>query len=171
MGSKKLIVLGENFTEYTEPESMGLVNDVRYVKCYWPRFDSPTVLFADGSSGIEVCGPPTPRNIVFPPDTVFGPIVVDDARVGESPRLRESYILTRADCFYSSEVRTQDVVEMQQATKVVEIESGLTTEVAYQRPVVVRKDAEVTYELDLEQAAQIAEVDRDAIVPIMREKA
>lgn len=57
--------------QYNTPGSMGLVTDTRYIRCFWPKFDTPTELFEKGSSGIVVMGPPTPRNIVFPPDTVF----------------------------------------------------------------------------------------------------
>ena len=53
------------------PGALGVVTDTRYVRCFWPALDQPTALFADGSSGIEVEGPPTPRNVVFPPGTKF----------------------------------------------------------------------------------------------------
>lgn len=50
---------------------MGVVTNTNYVRCFWPRFDEPTELFDVGSSGLTVEGPPTPRNILFPLDTVF----------------------------------------------------------------------------------------------------
>lgn len=50
---------------------MGIQVDVIYRRCFWPVLPRPTRLFAQGSSGIEVEGPPTPRNIIFPPGTVF----------------------------------------------------------------------------------------------------
>lgn len=49
----------------------GVVTNTRFVRCFWPQFDLPTKLFAEGSSGLVVIGPPTPRNIVFPADTEF----------------------------------------------------------------------------------------------------
>ena len=50
---------------------MGLVTDTRFVRCFWPRCERPTALFAAGSSGLQVQGPPTPRNVVFPEWTKF----------------------------------------------------------------------------------------------------
>ena len=66
-----MIVIGARFQGFDQPGSMGVVNGVRYIRCFWPKLDRPTALFADGSSDIVVQGPPTPRNVVFPPDTVF----------------------------------------------------------------------------------------------------
>lgn len=51
--------------------SMGVVNDTRFIRCFWPAFDQPTSIFAAGSSGLIVQGPPAPANIVFPDDTIF----------------------------------------------------------------------------------------------------
>ena len=62
---------------FTTPGSMGVVNDARFVRCFWPRFNAPVAIFAPGSSGITVMGPPLPRNVVFPPDTVFEEAVYD----------------------------------------------------------------------------------------------
>lgn len=64
-------IIGARFQSFVKPASMGVVNDTYYRRCYWPSLDRPTPLFADGSKGIIVEGPPTPRNVVFPPDTVF----------------------------------------------------------------------------------------------------
>ena len=63
--------VGVRLQRFNTPGAMGLVNGARYIKCFWPVLDRPVMLFAPGSSGIEVMGPPTPRNVVFPPDTVF----------------------------------------------------------------------------------------------------
>lgn len=49
---------------------MGIVKDVRYIHCYWPKLDRPTRIFAEGSSGVRVLGR-TPRNVWFPDDVVF----------------------------------------------------------------------------------------------------
>lgn len=65
------IIAGARLQRYDQTGSMGVVNDVRYVRCYWPKLDLPVALFAKGSSGIEVEGPPTPRNVVFPSGTRF----------------------------------------------------------------------------------------------------
>lgn len=59
--------------------SMGVVKDTRYIRCFWPVLDQPVALFAEGSSGIEVEAPPTPRNVLFPPGTVFLNGTRDDA--------------------------------------------------------------------------------------------
>lgn len=56
---------------------MGVVTDTRYHRCYWPRLNAPTELFAPGSKNIVVDGPGTPRNVIFPPDTQFPPYYPD----------------------------------------------------------------------------------------------
>lgn len=48
---------------------MGVVTNTRFVRCYWPKLDRPTRLFAEGSRGIEVLG--SARNVWFPDDTVW----------------------------------------------------------------------------------------------------
>lgn len=65
------VITGKRFQRYTEPESMGVVTNTTYVRCFWPVSDVPVELFAPGSSGIIVIGPPTPRNVLFPDDTQF----------------------------------------------------------------------------------------------------
>jgi hypothetical protein len=79
--SEQTVITGRRFQNYTEPESMGVVTNTTYVRCFWPVSTLPVELFAPGSSGIIVIGPPTPRNILFPDDTQFGS-------------------LTRGDCFF-----------------------------------------------------------------------
>lgn len=49
--------------------TMGVVNDVTFILCYWPALDYPVKLFDEGSSGIKVLG--SARNVIFPEDTVF----------------------------------------------------------------------------------------------------
>lgn len=66
-------VVGARLQAFNTPGSLGVVTNTRYLGCKWPFVDAPFSPFADGSSGIYVDGPPTPRNIIFPPDTVFGP--------------------------------------------------------------------------------------------------
>lgn len=48
-----------------------LAKNTLYVNCLWPKFDEPTSIFEAGSSDLTVMGTPCPRNIIFPPDTVF----------------------------------------------------------------------------------------------------
>lgn len=67
----RVTITGKRFQNFTEPESMGVVTDTTYVRCFWPVSAEPLEIFAPGSSGIIVEGPPTPRNILFPDDTVF----------------------------------------------------------------------------------------------------
>lgn len=76
-------VVGARLQKHGEPGAMGVVKDTRYIRCFWPHLKAPTKLFAEGSSGIEVMGPPTPRNVVFPPDTVFLDRVPDSERTAE----------------------------------------------------------------------------------------
>lgn len=54
---------------YGRPGSMGVVTNTRFTRCFWPKLDQPTKLFADGSKGLEILG--SARNVIFPPDTVF----------------------------------------------------------------------------------------------------
>lgn len=49
---------------------LGVISGALFVNCFWPKLDGPTELFAPGSAAIEVMGG-TPRNVLFPPDTVF----------------------------------------------------------------------------------------------------
>jgi hypothetical protein len=63
--------IGARLQSFSKPGSMGVVKDTTFIRCYWPFLMQPTALFAPGSSGLQVMGSPTPRNVVFPPDTVF----------------------------------------------------------------------------------------------------
>lgn len=67
-----MLIIGARLQIFTAPGSMGVVKNVRFVNCFWPKLDRPTRIFADGSSGIEVLGT-TPRNVWFPDDVVFLP--------------------------------------------------------------------------------------------------
>lgn len=73
----KTIITGANLRTFTAPGSMGVVNDIRYICCVWPKLDKPTALFAPGSSGIRVLSIGPARNVVFPDDTVFEEIALD----------------------------------------------------------------------------------------------
>jgi len=59
-------LIGERITA-----NMGRVTDTRFIACFWPKLDEPTEIFAAGSHGLVVGYGPTPRNVLFPPDTVF----------------------------------------------------------------------------------------------------
>ena len=157
--SEKTIIEGMNFFRALKPESMGVVNDVRFVKCFWPKLDMPTPLFADGSSGIEVQGPPTPRNVIFPPDTVFLEHLSADNRV-------LALVHTSGDTFFSSEQVLRDVEEQVEATKTLEVEPGVMQEVRYMKTITVQKMVEDRHPLDGEQAAQVAGLDREKVEPI-----
>ena len=63
--------VGHRFQKFDTTGAMGVRTDERYIRCFWPGVKVPTAIFVEGSSGLEVMGPPTPRNIIFPPDTVF----------------------------------------------------------------------------------------------------
>lgn len=62
-------VVGRRLYEYTDPGSLEAV-DTYFIHCFWPRLERPTAIFTPESRGILVMGPPTPRNVVFPRDTV-----------------------------------------------------------------------------------------------------
>lgn len=70
-------VVRNRFNTLKMPASMGAVTDVRFIRCFWPKLDIPTAIFAKGSSGLRVIGSPTPRNVVFPADTIFEPYYPD----------------------------------------------------------------------------------------------
>jgi hypothetical protein len=71
------VLIGQRLYDWDGPGSAGIVTDTHFIRCYWPRLTEPTKIFAEGSSGILVQGPPTPRNVVFPEDTVFPEVVAD----------------------------------------------------------------------------------------------
>lgn len=63
--------LGQRLYQYSTSGSMGVVTDTHFIRCFWARPSEPVAIFAPGSSGIIVQGPPAPENIIFPDDTVF----------------------------------------------------------------------------------------------------
>lgn len=65
-----ILSLFTRLQQFTKHESMGVVKDVLFANCYWPKLDAPTRLFAAGSGGIKVLGT-TPRNVWFPDDVEF----------------------------------------------------------------------------------------------------
>lgn len=71
------VVIGKRLYDWDGPGKAGVVTDTHFIRCFWPRLTEPTRIFAPGSSGLIVQGPPTPRNVVFPDDTVFPDIVTD----------------------------------------------------------------------------------------------
>ena len=84
-------IVGARLYAFSASGSMGVVTDTIYRRCFWPRLTKPCAIFAEGSSGIQVEGPPTPRNVVFPDDTVF---------IGN----------TKGDCFFFRD--DKDIVEI-----------------------------------------------------------
>lgn len=90
-----------SYTDKSEPGSMGVCKDTFYDMCLWPRPDLPTKLFAEGSSGLYVNGPPTPRNILFPDDTIF---------VGN----------TCGDCFYSIKAGAREIARREHLDEAIE---------------------------------------------------
>ena len=64
------LIIGARLQGFTAPGSMGVVQDMTFINCYWPKLDRPTRIFAPGSSGIKVMGT-TPRNVWFPDDIEF----------------------------------------------------------------------------------------------------
>ena len=119
--------VGLNFFTRTAKGSMGVVKNTRYVRCHWPRLNQPTALFADGSSGIEVQGPPTPRNVVFPDDTVFLPVVVNDGTI-HTPLWRITDITTKSDCFFTVKKLSLDDADEQTVHVSVEAAKQIAAE-------------------------------------------
>jgi hypothetical protein len=71
------VLFGQRLYDWDGPGSAGVVTDTHFIRCFWPRLTEPTRIFAEGSSGLVVQGPPTPRNVIFPDDTVFPEVVAD----------------------------------------------------------------------------------------------
>lgn len=92
-------IIGARLQAFTAPGSLGIVKDTKYTRCFWPKLDQPTELFAKGSSGLVIEGPPTPRNVIFPPDTFFA----DN---------------TRSDCHFLREKDYVSILTKQQADDV-----------------------------------------------------
>jgi hypothetical protein len=111
----KTIFEGRNYHHCTAPGSMSLCIHMHFLRCYWPALDEPTDLFAEGSRGLVVQGPPTPRNVVFPPDTVFLPVVVNDAALGEPPRWRVTDVPTKSDCYFLRDEELAEEMTIEQA--------------------------------------------------------
>jgi hypothetical protein len=132
-------IIGEIFFDRTEPGSMGVVTDVRYIRCAWPVSDVPLNLFAAGSSGIEVQGPPAARNIIFPEGTVFLPVTVNDAQYGEANQYREADMITSNPFFLRTPaVKTRE--ETRIVTREMEVAPGVFTQVTYNETVEVEYD-------------------------------
>jgi len=64
------LIVGARMQGFMQPGAAGVVRDMLFVNCHWPKLDRPTRIFAEGSAGLSVMGT-TPRNVWFPDDTVF----------------------------------------------------------------------------------------------------
>lgn len=105
------LVFKMNLFEFNTTGALKVQQDVLFQMCYWPQLDIPTDLFLLGSFGIQVQGPPTPRNVIFPPDTVFLPVLVNDSSLVIKASLRVTDVPTKKDCFYIKDLDTiADVV-------------------------------------------------------------
>ena len=164
----KQVIEGLNFhfeypgVDFHQAGRVGVVKNVRFVRCFWPSLDRPVALFANGSGGIEVMGPPTPRNVVFPPDTVFLPQEADDGPVGNpgnrqmrGRKWRTTDIMTKSDCYFLREKRMQEVVENVEVQEEHEIE-GKRMLVKVLRPKVEIREADIITHLSVEEARRIA---------------
>jgi hypothetical protein len=156
----KKLLFEASLRDFAERESLGVVNDMIFVRCFWPQLDTPTPLFADGSSGIEVAGPPTPRNVIFPPDTVFLPMVSSDGRV-----LKD--MPTRGDMFTEKRTMQQEVDEVVRVTEVASVR-GKDQSVTYDEVRKVMREVEVSEQISLKEAATRGKVDRVEIVPLVK---
>lgn len=111
--------IGERLYEFDKAGALGVVTDTLFKNCFWPRSASPFNPFAQGSSGIEVEGPPTPRNIIFPDDTRF-------------------LNGTRGDCFFQETVVVKDVTRAVVLTKIKPVD-GVDREITYKKDVTVQE--------------------------------
>lgn len=131
-------VIGADLREFKTTGSLGVVNDTKYVRCYWPALDSPVELFAKGSSGIQVQGPPTPRNVIFPVDTAALPTSINDGNFS-NPSWRDSSATTNLNCYFTREKVATQVDEPVSLKATVEVEPGLVKEVEYQKSQLITK--------------------------------
>ena len=145
-------IVGANLHEFVEPGSMGIVTETRYIKCYWPKLDEPTELFADGSGGLEIQGPPTPRNVIFPPDTKFLNVLSRDGRLTDIP--------TKSDCFFVRRMVTMDVEESEIVQKRVEVEPGMFRDVEYSKDKIKSKQVEIL-DTDITAPARAEKLSKD----------
>jgi hypothetical protein len=159
----KRIIEGLNFhfeypgVDFHIAGRLGVVKDVRFVRCFWPSLDRPVALFAAGSSEIEVMGPPTPRNIVFPSDIVFLPQEADDgpANFGRGRKWRTTDIMTKRDCFFLRERRMQEVEVFDEVLEQIGHE-GRMLNAKVMRPRKEMQPADIYTDLTVEQALEIA---------------
>lgn len=155
---EKTIIMGRNWQaeaptqNLAEPGCFGVVTNTRFVRCYWPSLDEPVALFADGSGGIEVQGPPTPRNVVFPPDTVFLPIAVNDAQLGQRAKWRETDVPTKGDCFFFRRTARQTVMEEVEVEEEVLTSGGQMVVAKFKRTDPVEREMEICDDLTPEEA-------------------
>jgi hypothetical protein len=103
--------LSKKDAELTESGCFGVVTDTHYVKQLWPRPPNPIAPFAPGSKGIKVQGPPSPRNIIFPDDTEFLPIISSDGRVTDIPTAC-CYFVTDPDTLEMTEITRDEALNM-----------------------------------------------------------
>lgn len=129
-------IIGKRLYEFDTEGSMGVVKNTAFRRCFWPRTDVPLNPFAEGSAGIEVEGPPTPRNIIFPGGTIF---------VGN----------TRGDCFFQKTVVVEDVAKAVVVTEVKPVD-GVDREITYEKVVVVSEPVTKIVEIPKPLAASEA---------------
>lgn len=168
--AEKQIIEGKNWTNelgrdfnFHAQACLGVVKNVRFVRCFWPTLDRPVALFSHLSSGIEVMGPPTPRNVVFPPDTVFLPQESDDGPIqsGVKPmrvrRWRTTDVMTKSDCYFLREKGKREVVSLEEVPEEHEI-GGRRMIVKVMREKVELIDDDIITDLTVDEARGIAGV-------------
>lgn len=130
------IITGKRLYSWDKNDSAGVVTDTLYAQCFWPHSDVPIRPFAAGSARIRVQGPPTPRNIIFPVDTVF-------------------LNGTNGVCFSTATVTNKDVLEPQDFTADVVVDGALRP-VRYTKPVTVNEPVKDVFPIDVATARALA---------------
>jgi hypothetical protein len=125
-------VVGKRLQAFNTPGSLGVVKDTRYIRCFWPLNDLPFNPFAEGSEGIEVQGPPTPRNILFPPGTRF-------------------LNGTRGDCLFEVTRPTEAVIRSVEVKETVSVR-GKDVEATFREPQEVQEVVRRVREISQEEA-------------------
>lgn len=160
-------VFGLDFSD-VKPRGMGKVYDIVYIKCKWPNFDKPTWLFSEDSGRIQVQGPPTARNILFPDDTVFLGVLVDDSPVDIQKSAKGEMFVANERKYRCSEsitanplyIRTKGIKQVMQeveVTKELEVSLGVFKLATFKQNNLVPMECDIVEELTREQAKAIAE--------------
>ena len=102
-GPQLKIVVREDLFRFDTPGSLGVVTNTLFSMCRWADLYEPMRLFAHGSSGIVIQGPPTPRNVILPDGVDRVCIMSSDGRLTDIP--------TNISCFFIRDRETREIMQ------------------------------------------------------------